>query len=115
LEGSAKKIIKRTSDNEFGVVHMGVQMMVDPKANSMAARMSVLPGTSKNSARIALYLPTRSCTLRTTLSWTGLSVFEVPKLRRVLPGVVHKVLDEFSHYFCSIILTNNTLLIAYIN
>ena len=32
----------------------------------------------------------------------------------VLPGV-HKVLDEFSHYFCSIILTNNTLLIAYIN
>ena len=31
------------------------------------------------------------------------------------PGVVHKVLDEFSHYFCRIILTNNTLLIAYIN
>ena len=35
----------------------------------MTARMFVLPGTSRDSAIIALSLPTRSCALQTTLSW----------------------------------------------
>jgi len=44
------------------------------------------------------------------------AVGEVPNWQEILDcGVVHKVLYEFSHYRSSIILPNNTLLIAHID